>query len=332
MSRLVIALGDPAGIGAEVCLRALGRLMRQRGPIDVLLVGCRRWLQATHRRLRPLIDDDFADPDDLAMLDLPLAGEVEPGHPSALTGDASFRWLDAAVAAVQAGEGKALVTAPIAKEHWHAAGHRLAGQTDRLAQLCDGADAAMLFTAVSPHSGWRFNTLLATTHIPLASVPSRLGPALVERRLAQLDAFCARFSPSPRLAVAGVNPHAGEAGVLGDDEQRWLTPLLEQWRRLHPGRRLLGPLPPDTCWLEAARAWHGIGAAAEAPDGTLAMYHDQGLIPVKLLAFDQAVNTTLGLPFLRTSPDHGTAFDLAGRGLARSASMEAAIVTALDLG
>ena len=332
MSRLVIALGDPAGIGAEVCLRALGRLARRRGSIDVVLVGCRRWLRQTHRDLRPLIDDDFADPDDFEVLDLPLAGEVTPGHPGALTGDASFGWLDAAVAAVQAGRGKALVTAPIAKEHWHAAGHRLAGQTDRLAQLCGGADAAMLFTAVSPHSGWRFNTLLATTHVPLASVPSRLEPELVQRRLQQLDAFCGRFSPGPRLAVAGVNPHAGEAGVLGDEEQRWLTPLLEQWRRQHPDRRLLGPLPPDTCWLGAARAWHDAGALQEGADGYLAMYHDQGLIPVKLLAFDQAVNTTLGLPFLRTSPDHGTAFDLAGRGLARADSMEAAIVTALDLG
>jgi 4-hydroxythreonine-4-phosphate dehydrogenase len=332
VARLVIALGDPAGIGAEVCLRALGRLTKRRGSLDVLLVGCRQWLRQSHRRLRPLIDGDFADPDDHEVLDLPLDREVDAGNPGPLTGDASFRWLDAAVAEVQAGRGKALVTAPIAKEHWHAAGHRLAGQTDRLAQLCGGADAAMLFTAVSPHSGWRFNTLLATTHVPLAGVPTLLTADLVERRLQQLDAFCRRFNPEPRLAVAGLNPHAGEAGVLGDEEQRWLTPLLEQWRHQHPGRGLLGPLPPDTCWLEAARAWHGVGAPGKAADGTLAMYHDQGLIPVKLLAFDQAVNTTLGLPFLRTSPDHGTAFDLAGRGVARADSMEAAIETALDLG
>jgi len=332
VSRLVIALGDPAGIGAEVCLRALARVVKQRGSIDVVLVGCRQWLRSTHRQLRPLIDADLANPDDFDVLDLPLPREVEPGQPGALTGEASFRWLDAAVAAVQAGRGEALVTAPIAKEHWHAAGHRLAGQTDRLAQLCDGADAAMLFTAVSPHSGWRFNTLLATTHVPLASVPTGLTPGLVQRRLQQLEAFCGRFSPGPRLAVAGVNPHAGEAGVLGEEEQRWLTPLLEHWRQQHPDRRLLGPLPPDTCWLGAARAWQSREATLEGADGYLAMYHDQGLIPVKLLAFDQAVNTTLGLPFLRTSPDHGTAFDLAGRGLARPDSMEAAILTALDLG
>ena len=332
MARLVVALGDPAGIGAEVCLRALAQVARQRGTVDALLVGCRQWLQSTYRRLRPLIDDELADPDAFDVLDLPLPRDVEPGQPGALTGEASFRWLDAAVAAVQAGRGKALVTAPIAKEHWHAAGHRLAGQTDRLAQLCDGADAAMLFTAVSPHSGWRFNTLLATTHVPLAGVTPALNPELVQRRLHQLQDFCGRFSPKPRLAVAGVNPHAGEAGVLGEEEQRWLTPLLEQWRQRHPHRQLQGPLPPDTCWLGAARAWQRRDAAREGADGYLAMYHDQGLIPVKLLAFDQAVNTTLGLPFLRTSPDHGTAFDLAGRGLARPDSMEAAILTALDLG
>jgi 4-hydroxythreonine-4-phosphate dehydrogenase len=332
VSRLVIALGDPAGIGAEVCLRALARVVQQRGSIDVVLVGCRQWLRRTHRHLRPLIEGELADPEDFEVLDLPLPREVEPGQPGALTGEASFRWLDAAVAAVQAGRGQALVTAPIAKEHWHAAGHRLAGQTDRLAQLCDGADAAMLFTAVSPHSGWRFNTLLATTHVPLAGVPTGLNPDLVQRRLQQLQAFCGRFNSQPSLAVAGVNPHAGEAGVLGEEEQRWLSPLLEEWRRQHPDRRLQGPLPPDTCWLGAARAWQSREATMEGADGYLAMYHDQGLIPVKLLAFDQAVNTTLGLPFLRTSPDHGTAFDLAGRGLARPDSMEAAILTALDLG
>ena len=187
----------------------------------------------------------------------------------------------------------------------------------------------MLFTARAPHGHWRLNTLLATTHIPLAEVPRRLNPALVERQLDRLLAFCQRFEPHPRLVVAGLNPHAGEAGHLGREEVEWLEPCLRAWRLRHPTVEVEGPLPPDTCWLEAAAAWRGEGNGA---DGYLALYHDQGLIPVKLLAFDAAVNTTLGLPFLRTSPDHGTAFAIAGQGRARPDSMEAAITAALDLG
>ena len=186
----------------------------------------------------------------------------------------------------------------------------------------------MLFTALSP-AGWRLNTLLATTHIPLAQVSDQLTPALIKSKLESLLAFCRRFTERPKLVVAGLNPHAGEAGQLGREEADWLMDCLLQWGQEHPEVRLEGPLPPDTCWLEAAAAWRGEGPGA---DGYLALYHDQGLIPVKLLAFDRAVNTTLGLPFLRTSPDHGTAFGIAGQGVARVASMAAALDTAWELG
>jgi 4-hydroxythreonine-4-phosphate dehydrogenase len=187
----------------------------------------------------------------------------------------------------------------------------------------------MLFTARPARGPWRFNTLLATTHIPLAQVPVVLSPDLVNLQLDRLLAFCQRFQPQPRLVVAGLNPHAGEAGALGHEEQTWLEACLRRWQANHPEVRLEGPLPPDTCWLEAARAWHEEDVG---PDGFLALYHDQGLIPVKLLAFERAVNTTLGLPFLRTSPDHGTAFAIAGQGVARSTSMVAALETAWELG
>jgi 4-hydroxythreonine-4-phosphate dehydrogenase len=173
------------------------------------------------------------------------------------------------------------------------------------------------------------NTLLATTHLPLAEVPKRLDAKRVAAKLDVLLAFCRRFQERPRLVVAGLNPHAGEGGALGREERDWLIPCLETWRAQHPEVSLQGPLPPDTCWLGAAEAWAGRGGG---PDGYLALYHDQGLIPVKLLAFDAAVNTTLGLPFLRTSPDHGTGLDIAGHGIARAASMAAAIATALELG
>jgi 4-hydroxythreonine-4-phosphate dehydrogenase len=187
----------------------------------------------------------------------------------------------------------------------------------------------MLFTARSTLGPWRFNTLLATTHIPLAQVPTALSADLVHLQLDRLLAFCQRFQPRPRLRVAGLNPHAGEGGTLGQEEQGWLEGCLMHWQALHPEASLEGPLPPDTCWLEATRAWRGEGSG---PDGYLALYHDQGLIPVKLLAFDRAVNTTLGLPFLRTSPDHGTAFDIAGQGVAREESMAAALEAAWELG
>lgn len=325
--RLAIALGDPAGIGAEVTLKALAS---QRPEAEApLLVGCRDWLQRRYRELRGLGVSALRNPEDLAMIDLPLTEPVSAGLSTPAAGAASFQWLTAATRAVQAGQCHALVTAPIAKASWHAAGHRYPGQTERLAELAGVPEASMLFTARNPSGRWRLNTLLATVHIPLAQVPGQLDRSLVQRRLDVLLWFCQRFSERPHLVVAGLNPHAGEAGQLGREEVEWLEPSLQAWRHANPGIRLDGPVPPDTCWLGAAEAWRdGSGGA----DGYLALYHDQGLIPVKLLAFDAAVNTSLGLPFLRTSPDHGTGFDIAARGVARATSMAAALETAWALG
>ena len=139
------------------------------------------------------------------------------------------------------GRAQALVTAPIAKTAWHQAGHHYPGQTERLAELCDCDDAAMLFTARSPQSGWRFNTLLATTHIPLSSVPTALTPERLEQRLNQLEGFCRRFSQRPRLRVAGLNPHAGEAGQLGTEEQRWISACLSNFNNAKPTFNSKGP-------------------------------------------------------------------------------------------
>jgi 4-hydroxythreonine-4-phosphate dehydrogenase len=262
------------------------------------------------------------------MVDQPLSEAVQPGQSNAACGDGSFQWLTAAVELVQAGRCHSLVTAPIAKSSWHAANHNYPGQTERLAELTGSRNASMLFTAKNPQNSWRLNTLLATSHIPLSAVPQTLNQALMARKLDALVGFCRRFSATPHLVVAGLNPHAGENGHLGIEESLWLEAALSDWRGLHPDVLLEGPLPPDTCWLSAAQAWQGKGSG---PDGYLALYHDQGLIPVKLLAFDAAVNTTLGLPFLRTSPDHGTGFDIAGQGIARADSMAAAMAAALEL-
>jgi 4-hydroxythreonine-4-phosphate dehydrogenase len=325
--RIAIALGDPAGIGAEVTLKALAQ--PDVGSADVVLVGCRRWLESVYQDLRPRVEGPLADPARFELLDLPLASSFTQGTTGAEAGAASFAWLTGAAELVLEGTCRSLVTAPIAKASWHLAGHDYPGQTERLAELAGVAEASMLFTAKAPSGHWRLNTLLATTHIPLAEVSGCLGPALVSRKLDVLHAFCSRFRPVPHLVVAGLNPHAGEAGRLGHEEQDWLIACLEAWAARNPDVHLEGPLPPDTCWLAAAAAWRG---GSEGPDGYLALYHDQGLIPVKLLAFDAAVNVSLGLPFLRTSPDHGTAFAIAGRGVARPESMVAAIAAVQELG
>ncbi|WP_317134414.1 4-hydroxythreonine-4-phosphate dehydrogenase PdxA [Leptolyngbya sp. 7M] len=141
----------------------------------------------------------------------------------------------------------------------------------------------------------------------------------------------------PRIAIAGLNPHSGEQGQLGQEEQTWLIPWLEEMAAQFPQVHLRGPVPPDTLWVRPAQAWYGQSSSGSAgadlgEDAYLALYHDQGLIPVKLMAFDRAVNTTIGLPFIRTSPDHGTAFDIAGRGIAQADSFKAAIQVAIEIG
>ena len=193
---LLIALGDPAGIGMEVTLKALAceELPRELTPV---LVGCRRSLEAVHHDLQARGITPLADPERLQILDRPVPAPIRPGEASALTGACSFEWLTDAVRAVLAGRGRALVTAPIAKHAWHAAGHRYPGQTERLAELCGTDRAAMLFTALSPLSGWRLNTLLATTHIPLAAVPQALTPDRLLEKLNHLAEFCSRFNPHP---------------------------------------------------------------------------------------------------------------------------------------
>jgi 4-hydroxythreonine-4-phosphate dehydrogenase len=223
-----------------------------------------------------------------------------------------------------------IVTAPIAKSAWLAAGHDYPGQTELLAERSGGKRYGMLFVARSPHTGWTLRTLLATTHIPLRAVPDMLCPELMTLKLELLLTCLSQdFGiEQPRIAIAGLNPHSGEQGQLGREEVDWLIPWLAQQRCRFPLATLEGPIPPDTLWVKPGQAWY---ADQPAHDGYLALYHDQGLIPVKLLAFDRAVNTTIGLPFIRTSPDHGTAFDIAGQGIAQPDSLIAALELAIEL-
>ena len=326
--RLVIPVGDPAGIGTEITLKALGSsdLPKNMHP---LLIGCKRNIELCYKTLKSQTKISLANPRDLEILDLPLDHELHAGKPNAETGHASYIWLDHAIKMLLAGNAKALVTAPIAKYAWHQAGHIFPGQTEKLGEVTKVKNPSMLFTAISPFNGWRLNTLLATTHIPLQEVPVKVTPKIIYSKLNTLAEFCMKFNPKPNLLIAGLNPHAGEQGSLGSEEIDWLIPTIEKWKIDNPTVTLNGPIPPDTCWLSAAEAWK-IGPSKNSPDGILALYHDQGLIPIKIIAFDAAVNTTLGLPFIRTSPDHGTAFDIAGKGIARHQSMLAAIEAAWE--
>ena len=197
--RLVIALGDPAGIGMEVTLKALAspELPQAMKP---MLVGCRRTLLETHDRLRRLGCTALADPEHLTIDDRPLIAPIQPGQGDVRSGEASFHWLTVAVDHLVSSGARALVTAPIAKHLWHAAGHIYPGQTERLAELAGSPHASMLFTARSPLNGWRLNTLLATTHIPLQQVPDVLNEEVLVDKLDALLAFCQRFLPRPPVS------------------------------------------------------------------------------------------------------------------------------------
>lgn len=334
--RLAIATGDPAGIGSEVVLKALADKALW-ADCAITLVGSAAYLESAYRHLRETdATNTLANPVDFQILD--VAAETDPsplqwGLGNATTGEISFRILETAIAHTLAGKFDGIVTAPIAKSAWKAAGHHFPGQTELLAEMAGIERFGMMFVGRSPHTQWQLRALLATTHISLHQVPLVLTPDRLTLKLDLLiNALRDEFGiGAPRIAVAGLNPHSGEQGQLGTEERDWLIPWLEEMRDRHPQAHLDGPIPPDTMWVAPGQAWFGNGSPSVAHDAYLALYHDQGLIPVKLMAFDRAVNTTIGLPFIRTSPDHGTAFDIAGRGIADPRSMKAAIALATEL-
>ncbi|MFM1841385.1 MAG: pyridoxal phosphate biosynthetic protein PdxA [Cyanobacteriota bacterium] len=331
LPRLIVTMGDPAGIGPEVVLKALAT-----HPFpNITVLGSRSVLERTYQQLSELgKDENIANPAALNIIDCHAHdfGNITLGQGNDISGAASFAYLDQAITYTLAGEFDGIVTAPIAKSAWQLAGHDYPGQTEVLAQRAGVETFGMMFVGRSPLTGWTLRALLATTHIPLKQVPDALTPELMTTKLdLLLQCLAQDFGlTSPTVAIAGLNPHSGEAGKLGKEEQDWLIPWLEQMAQTHAHAQLLGPIPPDTMWVNAGRAWLN-DANTNAADAYLALYHDQGLIPVKLLAFDQAINTTIGLPFVRTSPDHGTAFDIAGQGIARADSMRAAIELAVEL-
>ncbi len=324
--KLVISVGDESGVGPEIILKALCSDEIPKNT-EFILVGSRKNLQNTYKNLTSLGLKNIANPNDLRIHDVKISSSDNESKSS--YGDSSFYYLTKAIEIVKQDPNAALVTGPICKKSWSLAGHKFSGQTEVLAKSCGVKNVGMLFTGKSPITGWRFNTLLATTHISLYEVPKKLNSKLIHSKLDLFKKFCITYTTKPTLKVAGLNPHAGEEGLLGNEERDWLNDALITWREKNRDITLLGPLSPDSCWNSSAKAWRDNDA--EKHDGILAMYHDQGLIPMKVIALNYSVNTTIGLPFIRTSPDHGTGFDIVGKGIAQSQSMIEAIKAAIEL-
>ncbi|MBF2022535.1 MAG: 4-hydroxythreonine-4-phosphate dehydrogenase PdxA [Hydrococcus sp. C42_A2020_068] len=339
LPHLAVTIGDPAGIGPEIVLKALAD-PSIRETCRVTVVGSRSLLQQTYQKLQQIFtskEKTLANPDEFPILDIPIDGaiatQITVGTGNAASGAMSFAYLEEAIARTRKGEFQGIVTAPIAKSCWKAAGHHYPGQTEVLAQKAGVEKFGMLFVARSPHTSCILRTLLATTHIPLNQVSTALTPELMSLKLDLLiDSLKKDFGiDAPQIVIAGLNPHSGEQGQLGTEERDWLIPWLEKERENRSQVKLIGPISPDTMWVKPGQAWYGNDPNVDAADAYLALYHDQGLIPVKLMAFDRAINTTIGLPFIRTSPDHGTAFDIAGKGIANASSMKEAIELAAQL-
>ena len=333
---IAISLGDPGGIGPEVIVRALtDRAVRASARYAIHGSSVAMHRAADAMRIDPFwwrVDarsslGDTASAHDVVLFDSDpeLAGQqIEPvfePRPTKLGGALSFRWVEAAIADAQRApsdprHADAVVTGPISKEAWSMAGKgRWPGHTELFADRFKSKRFAMMFV------GQKLRVVLATVHVPLMDVRNHLTIGAVHTAIDLGHDACKRLGyKRARIGVAGLNPHAGEKGLLGDEEERIITPAVEL--AVRQGIDAHGPLPGDTIFNTALQGRF---------DLVVAMYHDQGLIPVKLLERDLAVNTTLGLPVVRTSPDHGTAFDIAGTGKADPGSMTSAIRLAARL-
>jgi len=321
---VAITMGDPAGIGPEVTLKALGHagVYAQCRP---LVIGDRRILERAAAWLgRPFVFATLSDPANaryepgtVAVLDL---GNAAPdacpvGAVSAPAGRAAVEAVFRACDLAMAGSVDAVVTAPLNKAAMHLAGFKYAGHTELLAERTGAPRVSMLLI------GPRLRIVHVSTHVSLAEAIRRVTQARVEEVIRIAFDSCRMLGVDrPRIAVAGLNPHASEGGLFGDEEMREIMPAVEAARR--QGFDVSDPQPPDTVFLRATQGEFDI---------VVAMYHDQGHVPMKLLAFDDGVNVSVGLPIIRTSVDHGTAFDIAGTGQARETSLLAAIDVAVRM-
>ncbi len=314
---IAISMGDPSGIGPEVTLKALAKVL-PKSKHFYCLVGDFAHLQACAKRFKVSLPLERIENDGPALVGKGRVGVLELGGAkksvwgkiSAASGSAAVHYIVKGAQLALEGKAAALVTAPISKEAIHKAGCVFPGHTELLAHLSNRKNFAMMMV------GGPFRISLLSIHMSLRDALKEVTRAKVWEKLELTHESLRHWFgiKNPKIAVAGVNPHAGENGAFGNEEKKILAPVIAKARKL--GWEVSGPHPPDTLYYWVAQGRY---------DAVLCMYHDQGLIPFKLAVFDQGVNMTLGLPFIRTSPDHGTAFDIAGKGKADPSSMVSAI-------
>ena len=325
---LALSVGDPSGIGPETAIAAW--MGRKAGNVpafylltDPALIEARARLIGAGIAIAETTPEAAAGLFDEALPVVALAARFSdtPGQPDTANAAGIIEAIDRAVADCLAGRAAAVVTCPIAKKPLYDAGFRFPGHTEYLAHLASqqiGAEVMPVMMLAGPD----LRTVPVTIHIPLIDVPKALTSDLIvaTARITARDLEQRFGLKAPRLAISGLNPHAGEGGAMGSEDEAIVRPAIEALRA--EGIDAFGPLPADTMFHPRARAGY---------DAAICMYHDQALIPIKTLAFDEGVNVTLGLPFIRTSPDHGTAFDIAGKGIARPESLIAALKLARRL-
>lgn len=308
LAPVAVCTGDPAGIGPDICLRLADRSW----PLPLIVIGDQQMLAERASTLG-------LDVSHICVRHIPLHIPVQAGKPSPANARYILDILDTALAGCVSGDYSAMVTAPVAKNIINEAGIPFTGHTEYLAEKTNTPRVVMML------AGAGLRVALATTHLALKDVPAAITASELETTLRILHAdMQTKFGiAQPRILVAGLNPHAGESGHMGREEIEVIAPVLEKLRQpAHGGMNLIGPLPADTLFTKNVL----VGS-----DAQLAMYHDQGLAVLKYAAFDQGINVTLGLPVIRTSVDHGTAFELAGTGKASPTSLFAAVDAAIDM-
>ncbi|MDB5646014.1 4-hydroxythreonine-4-phosphate dehydrogenase PdxA [Methylobacterium sp.] len=321
---IAITMGDPAGIGPEIIMKALAHPEVQSVCRPLVIGDADRLRQAgqivgSTMSVDSLSDADAPDFDKPAVqcVDLKVVPADLPfGQVSPTAGEAAYRYIEKAVQVVQAGQAQGICTAPLSKEALHAAGHKFPGHTELLAHLTGTPEVSMML--VSP----KLRVIHVTTHIGLIDAIAKIEPGLVERVITRGHGVLVKAGiANPKIGVCAINPHAGENGLFGrGEEAEKITPAIEACRA--KGWDVRGPLPADTLFFLAGRGDY---------DMVVAMYHDQGHGPIKVLGLEAGVNITVGLPVIRTSVDHGTAFDIAGKGIADERSLMEALRQAVDL-
>lgn len=322
---LALTMGEPAGIGGEISLKAWASRKQTELPLFYIIDDMDRLARTARTLNMPVAFAQISTPEEalacfedaLPVLPLGIAVSADFGRPSPETAKATLRAIDLAMKHALAGKAGAVVTNPIQKSVLYDAGFKFQGHTDYLASLCPGKPTPVMMLACE-----ELRVVPVTQHIALCEVPHALTTAMIVETAEITHAALARdFGiASPRLAIAGLNPHAGEDGKMGSEDEEIIRPAVAALKT--QGIDARGPLPADTMFHAAARAKY---------DAAICMYHDQALIPIKTIAFDHAVNVTLGLPIVRTSPDHGTALDIAGKGIAKADGLIAALKLASEL-